>query len=108
MILRATLITTNDGNILINTGLAESVPLIRKSIETLGFKFSDIKILLTTQGHYDHVAGMAEIRKLTGAKMIVQKADSSVLADGGNSDFIFGGKGPMFPPVTVDKTFRRS
>lgn len=99
------LIATNEGNILINTGLVESVPLIRKSIETLGFKFSDIKILLTTQGHYDHVAGMAEIKKLTGAKMIVQRADSSVLADGGNSDFIFGGKGPMFPPVAVDKTF---
>src|SRR5215216_2031159 len=43
------LITTTNGNILINTGLAESVPMIRKNIEALGFSFSDIKILLTTQ-----------------------------------------------------------
>jgi len=56
------LIATQKGHILINTGLEESVPMIRSHIETLGFKFSDIKILLTTQAHYDHVGGMAEIK----------------------------------------------
>lgn len=96
------LITTGEGNILVNTGLAESVPMIRKNIESLGFRYDDIKILLTTQAHFDHVAGMAEIKKDTGAKMMVQKGDAQVLADGGKSDFLFGGSS-SFPPVTVDR-----
>src|SRR5690349_9052320 len=52
------LIATPQGNVLINSGLAGSVPMIRKNVEALGFKFTDIKILLTTQAHYDHVAGL--------------------------------------------------
>jgi len=97
------LIVTPKGNILINTGLAESVPMIRTSVEKLGFKFTDIKILLNTQAHYDHVAGMAEIKKLTGAKMMINENDAQVLEDGGNSDFIFGGKGSTFTPVKADR-----
>lgn len=58
------LITTSAGNILINTGINDSVPAIRSNIEKLGFKFSDIKLLLATHGHWDHVAGMAEIKVL--------------------------------------------
>jgi metallo-beta-lactamase class B len=96
------LITTGDGNILINTGLAESVPIIRKNIETLGFKYNDIKILLTTQAHFDHVAGMAELKKDTGAKLMANEADVQVLSDGGKSDFLFGGVS-TFAPVTVDR-----
>lgn len=98
------LITTKQGNILINTGLAESVPLIRKNIETLGFNYKDIAILLTTQAHFDHVAGMAEIKKSTGAKMMVHEGDAKVLADGGKSDFLFGGSSSSsFTPVKVDR-----
>jgi metallo-beta-lactamase class B len=98
------LITTPQGHILINTGIAGSVAMIRSHIETLGFKFSDIKILLTTQVHFDHVGGMAELKKLTGAKMMVEEKDAPVLADGGNSDFDFGGKGrgSLFEPVRAD------
>jgi len=87
------LITTPKGHILINSGLAESVPMIRSHIEALGFKFLDIKILLATHGHFDHVAGMAEIKKLTGAKMMIESGDAQILSDGGNSDYVFGGKG---------------
>jgi metallo-beta-lactamase class B len=97
------LITTEKGNILINTGLPESVPMIRANIESLGFNFLDTKILLTTQAHYDHMGGMAEIKKLTGAKMMVHEGDAPVASDGGNSDFLFGGKGAMYPPVPVDR-----
>ena len=97
------LIATPKGLILINTGLAESVPMIKKNIEQLGFKFSAIKILLTTQAHFDHVAGMAEIKKLTGAKMMVDAKDAKVLADGGNSDYYMGGRGPLYLPVKADK-----
>jgi metallo-beta-lactamase class B len=96
------LITTSDGNILINTGLAESASMIRGNIETLGFKFSDIKILLNTQAHFDHLGAMAEIKQLTGAKMMIHEADAQVLADGGNSDFLFGGS-QSFTPVVADR-----
>ncbi len=96
------LITTTQGHILINTGLAESVPMIKSHVEALGFKFSDIKILLATHAHYDHVAGMAEIKEITGASMFINERDATVLADGGNSDFIFGGKGSTFEPVKAD------
>ncbi|MCH5688064.1 MBL fold metallo-hydrolase [Niabella sp. W65] len=56
------LIVTDKGNILINTGLSGSASLIKKNIEELGFKFSDIKILLTNQAHYDHLGAMAAIK----------------------------------------------
>jgi len=62
------LIATPQGHILINTGLAESAPMIRAHVEKLGFRFSDIKILLATHAHYDHVGAMAAIKKVTGAK----------------------------------------
>jgi metallo-beta-lactamase class B len=102
------LITTPKGNILINTGLAESVPVIKANIEALGFKFNDIKILLNTQAHYDHVAGMAEIKKRTGAKMMINEQDAQVLADGGESDFVFGGKGSTFIGVKADRLLHDS
>lgn len=97
-------ITTPKGNILINTGLEGSVPQIRANVEALGFDFFNIKILLTTQAHFDHVAGMAEIQKLTGAQMMIHENDAQVLADGGKSDFAMGGeKGTTFPPVKADR-----
>ena len=97
------LITTSKGHILINTGLATSVPMLRAHVAALGFKFSDIKILLATHAHYDHVAGMAEIKKLTGAKMMINENDAPVLADGGSSDYVFGYKGSTFDPVKADR-----
>jgi metallo-beta-lactamase class B len=97
------LITTPQGHILINTGLAESVPMIRSHIEALGFRFSDIKILLATHAHFDHVGAMSEIKKITGAKMMINENDAPVLTDGGNSDFVFGGKGSTFQPVKADR-----
>jgi metallo-beta-lactamase class B len=97
------LITTPAGNILINTGLPGSDTMIRKHVEALGFKFRDIKILLTTHAHFDHVGAMAAIQHQTKAKMLIEADDAPVLADGGNSDFIFGGKGPLFIPVKADR-----
>jgi metallo-beta-lactamase class B len=97
------LITTSQGNILINTGLASSAQHIKNHIEALGFKFSDIKILLTTQAHYDHVAAMAAIKKQTGAQMMVDEMDAAVLANGGSSDYALGGHGSTFQPVKADR-----
>ena len=81
------LVATPNGLILINSSLDASVPLIRKSVETLGFNFRDIKILLISHAHYDHDAGSARILKLTGAKYDVMDADVSVVETGGRTDF---------------------
>lgn len=97
------LITTPQGHILINTGLEASAPMIRKHVEALGFKFSDIKILLATHAHYDHVAGMAAVKRATGAKMMIQQKDAKALGDGGASDYVLGGGGSTFEPVKADR-----
>jgi metallo-beta-lactamase class B len=97
------LITTAHGNILINTGLAASEKQIKQNIKTLGFKFADTKILLTTQAHYDHLGAMAFIKKKTGAKLMVNEKDAAVLKDGGSSDYALGGATSSFKPVTPDR-----
>ena len=61
------LVTTPQGNILINSDLEANVPMIQASIEKLGFKFSDTKILLISHAHFDHDAGSAKIKEMTGA-----------------------------------------
>lgn len=96
------LITTTQGHILINTGLPGSDTMIRRHIEELGFKISDVRILLTNQAHFDHVGGFAAIKKSTGARIMIQQMDAPVLADGGNSDFLMGGHGRIFQPVKAD------
>jgi metallo-beta-lactamase class B len=97
------LVVTPDGLILINSNLAASVPEIRKNIELLGFKFSDIKILLISQGHFDHCAGSAEILRETGAKYYVMKQDVDVVESGGRTDFYYAhDKSTWFEPAKVD------
>src|SRR5690349_16249053 len=69
------LITTPDGHFLINSSFEETVPLIRGAVESLGFKMKDIKFLLASHAHSDHVAGHAKMRELTGAQVLVMKGD---------------------------------
>lgn len=97
------LITTSKGNILINTGLAASAAQIKKNIEALGFKFADTKILLTLQAHYDHVGAMSAIKKMTGAKLMVDAKDAAVLPTGGAVDYELGQYGITFKPLTADR-----
>ena len=97
------LITTSKGNVLINTGLASSAKQIKNNIEALGFKFADTKILLTTQAHYDHMGAMAKIKKMTGAKLMVDEKDADALTSGGSSDYEMGKYGVSFQPVTADR-----
>jgi metallo-beta-lactamase class B len=96
------LVTTPKGHILINTGLAASGKMIKSSIATLGFKFADVKILLTTQAHYDHMGAMADIKKMTGASMMVDEKDAAVMEDGGSSDYALGGLGMTYKPLKAD------
>jgi len=97
------LITTPKGNILINTGLAASAAQLKSNIERLGFQLADTKILLTTQAHYDHLGAMADIKKSTGAQLMVDEKDAAVVDDGGSSDYAFGGSGSTFKPVKPDR-----
>jgi metallo-beta-lactamase class B len=98
------LVTTPQGHILINSDLESSVPLIRASIEKLGFKFSDIKILLISHAHWDHDGGSAAIKGLTGAKYMVMDRDVSVVESGGKTDFQYGNQpASLYPPTKVDR-----
>lgn len=97
------LITTPKGNILINTGLADSEEQIKKNIKDLGFRFGSIKILLNTQAHYDHLGAMAAIKKKTGAKFMINERDAAVSEDGGRSDYALGSDTSTFKPVKPDR-----
>jgi metallo-beta-lactamase class B len=98
------LITTPQGHILINSDLDANVPMIQKSIEQLGFKFSDVKILLISHAHWDHDAGSALVKRLTGAQYMVMDADVPVVESGGATDFQYGkDASTRYPPVKVDR-----
>jgi metallo-beta-lactamase class B len=99
------LITSDEGHILINTGLEDSMVLIRDNMASLGFRLADVRILLTQQAHWDHTAALAEIKDLTAAEMWATVKDARVLEDGGFSDAHFGGR-ESFRPVDVDKIIR--
>jgi metallo-beta-lactamase class B len=101
------LVVTTQGSILINTGFEFSVPDIRSRIKTLGFRFADIKILLVTHAHSDHAAGMATMKKLTGAKMLAMEQEAPLLESGGKTDYLFGSNG-WFNRVKVDRVFNDS
>src|SRR5277367_1567646 len=96
------LITTPQGNILINSDLEANVPMIKASIEKLGFKFSDTKILLISHAHWDHDAGSAAIKEATGATYMVMDADVPVVESGGKADFQYG-NADLYRPAKVDR-----
>jgi metallo-beta-lactamase class B len=99
------LITTPKGNILINSDLDANVPMIKASIEKLGFKFSDTKILLISHAHWDHDAGSAMIKEMTGATYMVMDADVPVVESGGKADFQYGTNPAfLYRPAKVDRT----
>src|SRR3984885_6459085 len=87
------LITTPQGNILINSDFKEDVPAIRRSIEGLGFKYADTKVILISHAHGDHDEGVGLIKADTGAKLMVMDAD---VAEGQNT-------APGRPGARVDR-----
>jgi metallo-beta-lactamase class B len=101
------LIATPQGHILINSDLEKNVPLIRASVEKLGFKFTDIKILLISHAHWDHNAASDTIKKLTGAKYMVMEGDVSVVESGGKTDFQYGAvPATLYAPTKVDRVLQ--
>jgi metallo-beta-lactamase class B len=95
------LITTPDGHILINSGFEETVPLIRASVESLGFKVTDVKIILASHAHSDHVAGHARLQQITGAKVLVMKGDDKVISSGGEGQYLYADS--RWTPCQVDR-----
>ena len=101
------LITTPQGHILINTGVGDTAQQIKKSVEQLGFSMRDVRILTATHGHWDHVAGMAALKKMTGAQLVVAEREKTLLESGGKTDFRWGDDpSSRFDPVVVDRTFK--
>jgi metallo-beta-lactamase class B len=98
------LITTPKGHILINSDLEASVPLLQDSIARLGFKITDVKVLLISHAHWDHDAGSAAIKKLSGATYMVMEGDVPVVESGGKADFQYSAKPEwLYPPTKVDR-----
>src|SRR3954454_25160398 len=95
------LITTPEGHILINSGFDRTVPLIQRSVESLGFKTADVKILLDSHAHSDHVAGHARLQALTGAKVYVMRGDDRVIASGGKGQYLYDAD--RWTPCKVDR-----
>jgi metallo-beta-lactamase class B len=97
------LVTTPRGHILIDAGYAETAPQIKANVARLGFKIGDVKILLTTQAHFDHAGGLAELKRASGARLLASREEAALLANGGKGDFAFGDSLP-YEPVTTDRT----
>ena len=94
------LFTTSEGHIIVDTSLDEFVPAIANNVEKLGYRLEDIKYLLTTQSHVDHVGGHAQMQEITGAMIIATAPDADVMESGGKTDFRDGG---LWAPVKVDR-----
>lgn len=77
------LVTSPKGHILINASFDRTVPIIQASVEKLGFQMKDIKILLSSHAHDDHVGGLARMKALTGAKVVVMEQDVQSIETGG-------------------------
>jgi metallo-beta-lactamase class B len=97
------LITSPQGHMLINASFDRTVPLIRASVEKLGFKFTDVKIILANHAHNDHVAGTALLKELTGAKVFIMEGDDKVVASGGKGQYKYT---DTWKPVKVDKVLK--
>lgn len=96
------LITTPRGHILLDSGFAETVPLIQNNVKRLGFKLEDIKILINSHAHYDHAGGLAMLKELTGSELVISEADAALISSGGKGDFHFGDKF-TYRPARVDR-----
>lgn len=101
------LITSPQGHILIDTGFEETVPQTQKGIEQLGFRLQDIKFILSSHAHVDHVGGHALMKRLTGATIVSSEADARLMADGGENDFSPFPKDLMkYTPIKADRIIR--
>jgi metallo-beta-lactamase class B len=97
------LITTPEGHILLDTGATTMYDVIRNNVAKLGFKTSDIKIMLSSHAHFDHVEGHAAMKKLTGARVMAMAGDAQAL-ESGKDNSALGAVG--WAPVKVDRVLK--
>jgi metallo-beta-lactamase class B len=95
------LIATSEGDILLDGGFVETAPLIESSIRKLGFKLTDVKVLLNSHAHLDHAGGLAELKRATGARLFASEREAPLLARGGKGDPYFADRA-TFPPIRAD------
>lgn len=95
------LLVTPEGDVLINSNLEDSVPQIRHSVEELGYRFADIRVLLISHAHWDHDSGSAEVKRETGARYMVMDGDVAVVESGGQKDFRY--PDTRYPAAKVDR-----
>ena len=103
--LGAYLITSPDGHVLIDGGMASTASQLLASIAALGFRATDVKWLLTTQAHLDHVGSLAALQKASGGRVAVMAGDAELVERGGRGDFAFGDRA-TFPSVHVDRVLQ--
>jgi metallo-beta-lactamase class B len=91
------LLTSDQGHVLIDVPLEENVPRVLESIRALGFEPRDVRIVLTSHAHFDHVGGVAGLLEATGAELVVSEADAPFLRSG--TDFGLGSRYPAAAPA---------
>jgi metallo-beta-lactamase class B len=96
------IIKTPKGEILLDSGYPDMASQIEGNVQALGFRLSDVKILINSHAHIDHGGGMAELKKATGAKLVAMAQDAPYFENGGHNDVLFGDRN-LFPPVHVDR-----
>jgi metallo-beta-lactamase class B len=94
------LITTPEGHVLHDTGTADMHALIVSNIEKLGFDVRDIRIMISSHAHWDHVEGHAAMKRVTGAQVVALGGDATAL-ESGRDNSALGARG--WDPVTVDR-----
>ena len=94
----AYLFASKEGHILLDGGFEETAPLIERSIRTLGFELTDVKILINSHAHLDHCGGLASLKEKSGGQLLASAGDAPLLEAGGDGDPEFA-----FPPVSVDR-----
>lgn len=100
----AWLITTPAGHILLDTGFEDTVPIIQRGVEQLGFRLADIKLILSSHAHIDHTGGHARMKALTGAQVVASAEDARLLASGGTDDFLaWPVEALRYTPVRADR-----
>lgn len=96
------LIATSAGHILLDAPMEENVPHLLRSIKSLGFDPEDIEIMINSHAHFDHAGGFSEIRRVTGARLLISAPDAELLERGGRNDFAFGDSA-AFTPAKADE-----
>lgn len=100
------LFTTPEGHILFDTGYPETAPIVRDSVEKLGFHMRDIKIMINGHAHVDHVGGHAEVKEMTGARIVASELDAPVIESGARRGDFRGPRADPWTPATVDQIIR--